>query len=56
MIERNGHAAIAVLDIEDDGVAAHFAPVLDDANSMIASRHDSGEIDGPHFEVTLDRN
>ena len=56
MIEGNGHAAIAVLDIEDDGVAAHFAPVLNDANSMIAGRHDSREINGPHFKVTLNRN
>ena len=56
MIEGNGHAAIAVLDIEDDGVSADFAPVLDDANSMIAGRHDSREIDGPHFKVTLYRN
>ena len=56
MIEGDGHAAVAVLDIEDDGVSAHFAPVLDDANSVIAGRHDSREIDGPHFKVTFDRN
>ena len=56
MIERNVHAAIAVLDIEHDGIAADFAPMLDDANSMIAGRHDSGQIDGPNFKVTLNRN
>ena len=56
MIEGNGHAAVAVLDIEHHGVAAHFAPVADDANAMVAGRHESSEIDGPHFKITLHRN
>ena len=56
MLEGDGDAAIAVLDIEDHGVAAHFTPVADDANAMIAGRHDSGEVDGPYFKITLHRD
>ncbi len=40
-VERNIHAAIAVLDIKHHGVAAHFAPVADDADPVIAGRHDA---------------
>src|SRR5882757_3930597 len=56
MVERDSHAAVAVLDIENHGVAADFAPMLDDPNSVIASGHDSSEIDGPDLKVPLDRN
>jgi hypothetical protein len=33
VLEGNVDAAVGVLDIEDDGVAADFTPVLDDAES-----------------------
>ena len=38
VLEGNVDAAVGVLDIEDDGVAADFAPVADDAESVIAGR------------------
>ena len=51
VLEGNVDAAVGVLDVEDDGVAADFAPVLDDAEAVIAGGHDSGEVNGADFEV-----
>src|SRR5712675_3594327 len=51
VIEGDGDAAVGVFDVEDDGVAADFAPVLDDAESVIAGGHDAGQVDGADFEV-----
>ena len=56
MFPGNGHAAVGVLDIEDDRVAADFAPVADDAESVIAAGHDAGEVDGADFKVFGDRD
>ena len=39
MIKRNVDDAVAVLDIEDHGVSAHFAPVLNNPDSVIAACH-----------------
>ena len=50
MVERDGYASIAVLDIKDDSVSAYFTPVFDDANSVIAGGHDAGQIDCTHFK------
>ena len=51
VLEGNVHAAIAVLDIEHHGVAAHFAPAADDPYSVVTGRHESGEVHGPHFKI-----
>jgi hypothetical protein len=51
MLERNVHAAVGILDIEDHGVAANFAPVANDANSVIAGRHDAGQVDRADFKI-----
>ncbi len=51
VLEGNGHAAIGVLDIEHDGVAADFTPMLDDADSVVAARHHPGQVDGADFKV-----
>src|SRR5271167_4137484 len=51
MLEGNGHAAVGIFDIEDYGVAADFAPVADDAESVIAGRHDAGQVDGADFKI-----
>src|SRR6266478_8320846 len=56
MIERNSHAAVAVLDIEHHGVPANFTPVPDDLYPAIACRHESSEINRPHFKVALNWN
>ena len=56
VLEGNGDAAVGVLDIEDDGVAADFTPVLDDAESVIAAGHDAGEVDGADFEIFGNRD
>src|SRR5580658_1756018 len=51
MVEGDVDYAVAVLDIEDDGVAADLAPVADDALAVFAASHDSGEINGADFEI-----
>jgi hypothetical protein len=51
MLEGDGDAAIGIFDVEDDGVAADFAPMLDDAEAVIAGGHDAGQVDGADFEV-----
>src|SRR5437879_728784 len=51
MLERNGDAAVGVFDVEDYGVAADFAPVADDAESVVAGGHDAGQVDGADFKV-----
>ncbi len=56
MLERNVDAAIGIFDVEDDGVAADFAPVADDADAMIAGGHDAGEVDGADFKILGDRD
>src|ERR1700733_4600644 len=56
VLEGDGDAAVGIFDIEDDRIAADFAPVLDDAKSVIARSHDAGEVDGADFEVAGNRN
>src|ERR1700693_1460748 len=56
MLEGNGHAAVAVFDVEDYGVASDFTPVADDADAVIAGGHDAGEVDGAHFKIFGDGN
>src|SRR5258708_4765878 len=56
MNEGDGHASVTVLDIEHDGVAAHFTPVANDSYAAVIGGHESGEIDGPHFIVPIHRN
>src|SRR6266851_1370190 len=51
MLEGDGNAAVGVFDVEDDGIASHFAPVADNAKSVIAGGHDAGQVDGTDFEV-----
>ena len=51
MLEGNVDAAVGIFDVEDDGVAADFAPVADDAESVIAGGHDAGEVDGADFKI-----
>src|SRR5271156_421419 len=56
VLEGNVDAAIGIFDIEDYGVASDFAPVADDAESVIAGGHYSGEVDGADFEISGDGN
>src|SRR5215475_13058549 len=56
MVERDVYAAIAVLDVEDHGIAADFAPVLDDAYPVVTSCHDAGQVDGANLEIFGDRD
>src|SRR4029077_494131 len=51
VIECDIHAAVAVLDVEYHGVSAHFAPMLDDADTVVAAGHDARQVDGPYFKV-----
>src|ERR1700679_4045913 len=51
MIEGDVDDAVAILDIEDDGVAADLAPMTADALAVLAAGHDSGEINGADFEI-----
>src|SRR6202161_1276296 len=54
MLEGNVDAAIGIFDVEDYGVAADFAPVADDAESVVAGGHHSGEVDGADLEISGD--
>jgi hypothetical protein len=51
VIERDIHAAVAVFDVEHHGISAHFAPMLDDADTVVTARHYTRKIDGPYFEI-----
>src|SRR5208282_5123248 len=51
MLEGNVDAAVRIFDVENYRVAAYFAPVADDAESMIAGGHDAGQVDGADFEL-----
>src|SRR5580658_8218820 len=56
MLEGNGHAAVGIFNVEDYGVAADFAPVADDAESVVAGGHDAGQVDGAGLEIFGDRD
>ena len=51
VLEGNVDAAVGIFDVEDHGVASDFAPVADDAESVIAGGHHAGEVDGADFEI-----
>src|SRR5436305_322590 len=44
-------ASVGIFDIEHDGIASDFTPMLDDAEAVIAGGHHAGEIHGADFEV-----
>src|SRR6266481_9567121 len=52
VVEGDVDDAVAILNIEDDRVAADLAPVADDAHSMIAACHHSSQINGADFEIS----
>src|ERR1700722_1103927 len=52
MLEGNVNAAVGILDVKDYGVTADLAPVADDAESVVAGGHYSGEVDGADFEIS----
>src|SRR5260370_1956139 len=51
MLEGDGDAAIGVFDVEVDRITSYFAPVADNAKSVIAGGHDAGQVDRADFEV-----
>src|SRR6266851_6069207 len=51
VLEGDGYAAVTVFDIEDNRVAADFAPVADDAQSVVAGGHDAGQVNGADFKI-----
>ena len=51
VLEGNIDAAVGVLDIEDDGIAANFAPMLDDAESVIAGSHYASQVNGADLKI-----
>src|SRR5271157_3975513 len=52
VVESDVDDAVAILDIEDDRVAADLAPMADDAQSMIAACHYPGQVNGADFEIS----
>ncbi len=56
VVEGDVDDAVAILDVEDDRVAADLAPVADDAHSMIAARHHSGQVNRAHFKISCHRH
>src|SRR5579864_6247331 len=51
MVKRNVYRAVAVLNIEDNGIAAGLAPAPDDLDSVIAAGHQSSQVNGTDFKV-----
>src|SRR5690242_6306075 len=51
VVKMDVDATIGILDVENDGIAANFAPMADDSKAVIACRHDSGQVDGAHLEI-----
>ena len=56
VIKSDVYDAIAILNIENHGIAANFAPVADDAHPVIAASHHSGQINRAHFEISCNRD
>src|SRR6202140_4501362 len=51
VVEGDVDDAVAILYVEDDRVAADFAPMADNAHSMIAARHHPCQINRADFEI-----
>ena len=51
MVKGNAQASVAILDVKNDRVAANFTPMADYAHSMVAARHDPGQINSADFEI-----
>src|ERR1700752_2882571 len=56
MIVRDGYAAVGIFDIEYNRIAADFTPMLDDANPVLAARHESCEVNGADLKIFGDRD
>ena len=56
MVEGNVDDAVTILDVKDNCVAPDFTPVADDTLSVFAPGHDSGQINGAHFEISCNRH
>ena len=56
VVEGDVDDAVAILYIEDHRIAADLSPMSDDAQSMIAARHHSGQINGADFEISCHWN
>ena len=54
MLERNIHAAVAILNIEDNRIAADLTPTPNDPQSTIASRHQTGQVYCADLKITRD--
>src|SRR5437588_650242 len=52
MIECHVKRAIAILNVEDNGVTAQVMPSADKADAIVASRHGSGEVNGLYFKIS----
>ena len=51
MLKRNVDAAVTVFDVKNHRVAAHFAPPPDNTQTVIAARHQTGQIDRSHLKI-----
>ena len=56
MLKGNIHRAIAILNIEDHCIPTGCSPALHNLNAVIAAGHQSGQVNGAHFEVFGDYN
>src|SRR5579864_9752897 len=51
MIKRNIYGAVAVLNIEDDGITAGLAPAPYDLDSVITASHQASQVNRTDFKV-----
>src|SRR5512146_743610 len=55
VLERDVHGAVAVFNVENNRIAAGFAPATNNVDPVIASRHQTGQVNSANFEVLRDR-
>ena len=51
IVERHVHAAVAILNIKDNRVAALSAPATNNFQTTLAARHRPGHVDGANFVI-----
>ena len=56
LMEGDVDHAVRIFHVEDHGVAPRRPPLPDDAQAVLAARHQAGQVDGPHLEVLLHRD
>src|SRR5579883_1232748 len=56
VVRSDAQASVAILDVENNRVAARLLPLANNVNALIASRHQAGEVHGLYFEILGDKD